>query len=85
MRIGARRNRVRSERGNHAAASTSSCAPASTVSLGRITARTTRSLRAGGAAAAISRRAGGLSAAATPVAALSTAIAIASVATVRAA
>src|SRR5437588_389757 len=79
-----RRRRVRSSRGNHAAAITSSCAPTSTESEGRITDSATRSLRPGGGAEASSPRASGLSAAAGPTAALSTMIEIGSVATVRA-
>src|SRR5438552_3358619 len=51
-----RRRRVRSSRGNHAAAITSSCAPTSTESEGRITDSATRSLRPGGGAEASSPR-----------------------------
>src|SRR2546430_4398011 len=79
-----RRRRVRSSRGNHAAAITSSCAPTSTESEGRITDSATRSLRPGGGAEASSPRASGLRAAAGPTAALSTMIETGSVATVRA-
>src|SRR5947207_2608369 len=63
---------MRNSRGNHAAAITSSCWPTSTESPGRMRLSATRSLCAGGGAAAMSRRASGDTAVASPVAALST-------------
>ena len=80
--IGARRNCARSSRGNHAAATMSSCWPTMTVSPGRVTVSATRSLRSGAGAVAMRPRASGLSRAATPAAALSTVTAMGSVATV---
>ena len=86
VRIGARRRRARSSRGNHATAITSSCWPTSTVSPGRSTVSATcspGSPAAGGVAPSISRRAMGDTAVASPALALSTVTMRAAVATRR--
>jgi len=72
-------SRARSSRGNHAAATTSTCSPTVTVSDGTTIESDTRSGSRGGGAASSSARAIGDSPANTPGAPLSTVTAIGSV------